>query len=92
MVKLAVDNASVPFIGLPTPCNFAEETLLAAYRQSLRNYAAADDIDLINFYSAMLSPTGHGIDKGLHLDGIHPNEAGYQVMAGVAADFLRYQV
>lgn len=92
MVEAAVDNAIVPFIGLPTPCNFAEETLLAKYRQSLRQYAVTEGIDVIDFYSAMLNLTGPGIREGLHVDGIHPNEAGYQIMAGAAADFLRYRV
>jgi lysophospholipase L1-like esterase len=92
MVKAAIDNAIVPFLGLPTPCNFAEETLLAKYRQSLRQYVATEGIDVIDFYSAMVNLVGSGIREGLHVDGIHPNEAGYQIMAGAAVGFLRYRV
>ncbi|EGO65849.1 SGNH/GDSL hydrolase family protein [Acetonema longum] len=90
MARMAGESGIVPWIGLPTPCsNFAEEALLGQYRQLLRRYTAANGIGLIDFYSAMLNPAGDGIREGLYFDGVHPNEAGYRVMAGVASDFLR---
>lgn len=92
MVQTAGKSGIVPFVGLPPPCNFAEEALLEQYRQLLRWYTAANNIGLIDFYAAMLNPAGDGIREGLHFDGVHPNEAGYRVMAGVAADFLRRRI
>lgn len=92
MVQMAGESGIVPWIGLPTPCNFAEEALLEQYRQLLHRYTAANGIGLIDFYSAMLNPAGDGIWERLYFDGVHPNEAGYRVMAGVAADFLRRRV
>lgn len=89
MVNTAINQAIVPVIGLPTPCNFPEEALLAKYRQSLCRYAETNDIAVLDFYSAMLHPSGQGMNSGLHIDGVHPNEAGYRVMATVAVEFLR---
>jgi lysophospholipase L1-like esterase len=92
MVQLAGQSSIVPLIGLPPPCNFREEIRLVQYRHLLRRYASANDIGLIDFYAAMLNPAGDGIREGLHIDGVHPNEAGYRVMAGVAAEFLRRSI
>ncbi|MBP2657654.1 MAG: hypothetical protein H6Q69_686, partial [Firmicutes bacterium] len=37
---------------------------------------------------AMVDEGSGKIKEGLHSDGIHPNEAGYKVMAGVAVEFF----
>ncbi len=89
MVSTAVQHAIIPVIGLTPPCNFPEEARLARYRQSLAWYAETNGIAVLDFYFAMLHPDGQGINTGLHVDGIHPNEAGYRVMADAAIDFLR---
>lgn len=89
MVNTAARHGIVPVLGLTPPCDFPEEARLAKYRQSLVQYATANGITVLDFYSAMLHPDGQGIAAGLHVDGIHPNEAGYRVMAATAVDFLR---
>lgn len=89
MVDLTLNNNSIPFIGLPIPCNdLAAEKLLEKYRKAMREYAAERKIEVIDFYEALVDDRRLMIKEGLHCDGIHPSAAGYKVMAGVAAKFL----
>ncbi len=89
MAELAVDNTITPIFGLPIPCNDVDaESLLGQYREQICQYAAENDIAIINFYGAMVDEGSGKIEEGLHSDGIHPNEAGYKVMAGVAIEFF----
>ena len=89
MAELAVDNTIIPIFGLPIPCNDVDaESLLGQYREQICQYAAENDIAIIDFYGAMVDEGSGKIKEGLHSDGIHPNEAGYKVMAGVAVEFF----
>lgn len=89
MVQLAFENAIFPCIGLPIPCNeLAEEKLLGQYREEMRQIARANNIEIIDFHKSMVDDSGVNIKAGLHWDGVHPNNAGYEVMAGVAAKFF----
>ena len=89
MVHLAFENAILPFIGLPIPCNeLAEEKLLGQYREVMRQFAITNNIKIIDFHKAIVDDTGLSIKAGLHCDGIHPNNVGYEVMADVAAKFF----
>lgn len=90
MVKLARSSGSVPVIGLPPPVNdTAEEFLLRDYRKEIRVLARAEDVALLDFYQAMVDPVTGGLRRGLHNDGVHPNEAGYEMMARVAGTVLK---
>ncbi|MCC5465342.1 GDSL-type esterase/lipase family protein [Pelosinus baikalensis] len=89
MAELAVDNTITPIFGLPIPCNDVDaESLIGQYRERICQYAAENDIAIIDFYGAMVDESSGKIKEGLHSDGIHPNEAGYKVMAGVAVEFF----
>lgn len=93
MVKLADNNGAMALIGLPIPCDDLEENrLLALYLEVMQTYAAENEIVVIDFYSAMVDESGVGIKAGFHVDGVHPNEAGYKVMAEVTIDVLRSKI
>jgi len=89
MLNLSSTSGIVPLIGLPPPVDFTEEeALLEEYRQQMRALALTRNITVLDFYAAMVNPTG-GLRRGLHDDGVHPNEAGYRVMAEVAIAVLQ---
>lgn len=83
------DNGITPILGLPIPCSdLWAEKQLSEYRAGLRTIALAQSIHIIDFYSAMAGEGGLGIKSCLYCDGVHPNEAGYKVMAAVAIEFI----
>ncbi|MCE5285063.1 MAG: GDSL-type esterase/lipase family protein [Pelosinus sp.] len=89
MAKSALYSGVIPVIGLPIPCNdSAEEKRLGQYREGMRRYAADNNIEVIDFHTIMVDDSGLQIKNGLHCDGIHPNTAGYKVMAGAAYKFF----
>ena len=89
MVQLALQNGITPVIGLPIPCNdSAEESLLGQCRDNMRWYAVRNGIAYIDFHKVMVDERSAEIKKGLHCDGIHPNERGYRLMAGEAVPVL----
>lgn len=45
----------------------------------LRDYAARQNIEFIDYYTALAGPTGE-LDSDLGNDGVHPNRRGYAVM------------
>jgi lysophospholipase L1-like esterase len=49
----------------------------------LRNYCAANDDLYLDYFSAMVDDKGL-LKRELADDGLHPNEAGYKIMAGLA--------
>jgi lysophospholipase L1-like esterase len=49
----------------------------------LKSYAARQHLIYADYWSAMQSGQG-GMRDGLAFDGVHPTDAGYEVMAGVA--------
>lgn len=87
MIEMACNASVIPILGVPILCNFtAEEMLLVQYRMAMKKYAVSAGIEMIDFHQAMTDETG--LKVGLYVDGIHPNEAGYEVMAGVAVNFF----
>ncbi|WP_378956692.1 GDSL-type esterase/lipase family protein [Pelosinus sp. sgz500959] len=90
MAETAVENGITPILGLPISCDdVAEENLLRQYREEMRQFAGDNRIVMIDFHKAMVEENGVHIKENLHCDGIHPNHAGYEVMAGVADQVLR---
>jgi len=89
MVGLAVQNGIIPILGLPIPCNdLAEEKLLGQYRAEMRQYARNNNMGSIDFHKTMVDGSGANIKEGLHCDGLHPSEDGYEVMAATAIEVL----
>lgn len=90
MIKIALENGITPIIGLAPPLSYwPEETLLSEYREIMRRLAAQYNLQVIDFYTAMLDADGGGLKAGLHSDGVHPNSSGYAVMAEVAEALLQ---
>jgi lysophospholipase L1-like esterase len=58
-------------------------TKIAALNQWLREYATAHGYIYLDYYSAM-QDARHGLPENLSRDGVHPNDAGYTVMAPLA--------
>ena len=89
MVKLAMQNGIIPILGLPISCNdLAEETLLAQYRDEMRQYAQDNHIGIIDFHKYMVDSGGINSRAGLYCDDVHPSTTGYEVMACAAARTL----
>ena len=49
----------------------------------IKDYAAKNDIVYVDYYSIMATSDG-GLKAELSLDGVHPNKAGYEIMAPLA--------
>ncbi|MDF2874147.1 MAG: GDSL-like Lipase/Acylhydrolase family protein [Sporomusa sp.] len=87
MVELALQYQITPIIGLPVPCNYPpDEAYLDLYRQDMRDYAIAGKLTVIDFYAAFKAAKD---SLTLYADVLHPNEAGYRVMAAVASPVIK---
>lgn len=49
----------------------------------IKDYAATNGFAYVDYYSSMSTSEG-GLKPGLGLDGVHPNKAGYEIMAPLA--------
>lgn len=49
----------------------------------IQDYCSSQGFTYLDYYSSMADPDS-GMKKSLTLDGVHPNEAGYQIMAPLA--------
>jgi lysophospholipase L1-like esterase len=92
-IRLMVEKAGQyhihPIVGLPIPCSYRqEEKLLEEYRQRISRYCAGENVTVIDFYSTLLEVEG-GVRADLLFDGVHPNVAGYLMMADVAISVLQ---
>ncbi len=56
---------------------------IAALNDWIKSYAAANDCVYLDYYSAMVDDR-KGLKAELTPDGVHPNQAGYQIMAPLA--------
>ncbi|NLL19866.1 MAG: GDSL family lipase [Clostridia bacterium] len=87
-------------LGLPIPINihslddpFLDQAIetapyLESYRNWMRQYAAQNKFDLIDFYTPMLSSDGTG-NPDYYVDSGHPNHKGYQIMATTMIGYLQ---
>lgn len=53
---------------------------IAALNQRIRDYCAANDVPLLDYFAAMVAPDGCSLNPEYTYDGVHPNHAGCQVM------------
>ena len=89
MVLMALEKGIVPFVGIPIPCNESpEEEFLSRYRSGIRKMAEVREVTILDFHSIMVDETGKNIIAGLYDGDVHPNEAGYGVMADFACEKL----
>jgi lysophospholipase L1-like esterase len=56
---------------------------IVALNAWMRDYAASHDVVYLDYHTAM-TDARHGLKAELTEDGVHPNEAGYRVMAPLA--------
>lgn len=56
---------------------------IRAINEWMRSYCAGEGCIYLDYYSAMANPAG-GMKQSLTIDGVHPNQAGYDVMAPLA--------
>ena len=57
---------------------------IAALNAWLKDYAARNSYVYLDYFSAMADPETQGMKEGLAKDGVHPNKAGYAIMAPLA--------
>ena len=83
------ENGIIPILGMPTPClSPSEEFILQEYRDWLREYSLSKKIMSIDFYSVLLDTASMTGKQEYFLDDVHPNKAGYRVMAEAAKKIL----
>ena len=72
--------SQLPVIDFPWNRGMHPEAALRAMTAWERQYAAAEHLSYIDYYSALVGPDG-GFREGLSVDGVHPTAKGYAVMA-----------
>lgn len=93
MAEIALRSGVVPIIGLPIPCNFSQdEYILGLYREEMREYALAEGLILLDFYTAFLTYNSRQPRGEFYSDVLHPNERGYEAMAAVAVKVLQERI
>lgn len=89
LIRLVQQCGAVPIIGIPIPCNDRhEEAILCLCRDGIKQLAARLHLPIIDFHAAMVDSTGMRIKDEYHIDGLHPNEAGYHLMGVTAVEML----
>ena len=77
-------------IGLPIPLGYpAEEMLLQECREWMRNFAKTRNLEVIDFYSALVDPKTGGILPDYNADEVHPNREGFMKMGELAVSRLK---
>ena len=90
MIELAKANhikvilcSILPAYDFPWKPNQEPIAKIKALNEILQNYAAANNIVYVDYYSAMVDER-KGLKEDYSNDGVHPNKTGYRVMAPLA--------
>jgi lysophospholipase L1-like esterase len=90
MIELAKANhikvilcSVLPAYDFPWKPNQEPIAKIKALNEILQNYAVANNIVYVDYYSAMVDER-KGLKADYSNDGVHPNKTGYQVMAPLA--------
>lgn len=62
---------------------------ITALNARLQAYAKANHITYVNYYDALLDEDGRSLRADLSPDGVHPNHAGYEIMASILLKALK---
>jgi lysophospholipase L1-like esterase len=82
--KIKVILCSVlPAFDFPWKANQNPAEKVVALNEAIQKYAAENGIEYLDYYSAMVDER-KGLKTVYSNDGVHPNKAGYQVMAPLA--------
>jgi lysophospholipase L1-like esterase len=82
--KIKVVVASVlPVLSYPWRPGLQPATQVAALNEQLRDYARKNKLVYLDYYSAMVD-SNLAMKPALSKDGVHPNAAGYAIMAPLA--------
>jgi lysophospholipase L1-like esterase len=73
----------LPAYDFPWKPNQEPIAKIKTLNEILKNYAVANDIVYVDYYSAMVDDR-QGLKAVYSNDGVHPNKTGYQVMATLA--------
>lgn len=88
--ELKENTASRILIGLPIPLDYpAEELLIKQYREGMKIFAGERNIEVIDFYSALVDSVNGGIRAEYNLDGVHPNRKGFERMGKEAVKRIK---
>ena len=90
MIELAKANhikvilcSVLPAYDFPWKPNQEPTAKIRALNEILQNYAVANNVVYLDYYSAMVDER-KGLKSDYSNDGVHPNKTGYQVMAPLA--------
>lgn len=72
----------LPASDFPWSPNQNPATKVRALNSLLSSYAVANAIPFVDYYSAMVNDQ-NGLPKTFSADGVHPNKAGYEIMAPI---------
>lgn len=94
MVDLARKNGVRPILASVLPAaaypwrpDIRPIEIILALNQWMKEYAAIEGIGYVDYYAAMVNDQ-HGLKPELSGDGVHPNEAGYAMMAPLVAEAI----
>ena len=94
MVDLARENGVRPILASVLPAavypwrpEIRPIEKILGLNQWMKEYAATEGIGYLDYYSAMVNDQ-HGLKPEFSGDGVHPNEAGYTIMASIVADAI----
>ena len=90
MIDMCRENGIVPILGMPLPILEEQgEHCLSQYRDWMRNYAAEQNIFIIDFYKPFQERVDAGQYIELYCDLAHPSISGYALMGDIAVERFR---
>lgn len=62
---------------------------IRSLNRRIENYAKAEGIPFIDYYSALVDADGESLNPAFSEDGVHPNAKGYEIMEAIALPIIR---